>query len=79
MKNKTKKEYERHLNDVYSETCYDYVTALDVFDYITVRSRGTHTTRENIIKHYNNQKLGSLLRKYDPIAFNVGFNEWSYG
>lgn len=72
----TKKQYEAYLNGLYSETCYDYTTAINEFDYLTVKSRGNHTTRENIIKHYNNLQLGALLRKYDPIAFNVGFNEW---
>lgn len=77
MKNKTKKAYEAHLNELYEQTCYDYCTAISEFDYMTVKSRGRHTTRANIINHYNKQQLGALLRKYDPIAFNVGLNEWS--
>lgn len=24
-------------------------------------------------------KYGTMLRKYDPIAFNVGFSEWRRG
>jgi len=73
---KTATEIEKHLNEVYSDTIPDYCTAFQHFDYLTVKSRGKHTTRQNIIKHYNAGTLGKLLRQYDPIAFNVLQSEY---
>lgn len=64
-------KHETKLNALYQDTIPDYVTAFEKFDYMTVRSRGKHTTRNNIIKHYNAGTLGTLLKRYDPMAFNV--------
>ena len=66
-----KNNHEAVLNEYYSEAISDYQTAFEQFEYLTAKSRGKHTTKDNIIKNYNAGTLGTLLKKYDPIAFNV--------
>jgi hypothetical protein len=72
---KTKKAYEEHLNQLYAEY-YSSEQAVDLFEYMTNKSRGAHTTPSNIVSCAENHTLGTLLRKYDPIAFNTGFSDW---
>jgi hypothetical protein len=64
-----KNNKEQKLNDLFS-SCYSVDEALDNFIYLTNKSRGKHTTEQNIIIQYHNRKLGSLLKRLDPIAFN---------
>lgn len=61
------KQKEKMLNDYYMEMPES--RAIDEFEYLTNPSRGEHTTINNIRKQYRNGKLGTLLKKYDPIAF----------
>lgn len=75
-KNKTKSDYEKHLNDLYADS-FGMEQAIEQFIYLTSDKRGERTTKSNIISCYVNHQLGTLLRRYDPIAFNVGFNEWN--
>lgn len=75
---KTFKQYELYLNAFHSEH-YDFETMKDNFIYLTNKTRGKHISEKTLIKAYYNKTLGSLLRKYDPIAFRVGFNEWQPG
>lgn len=63
------------LNELYADIVRDYYEAFEMFEYMTNKSRGKHTTKQNIIKHYNNGTLGTLLKNYDPIAFNVQKSE----
>jgi hypothetical protein len=63
--------HEQKLNEYYQNTIPDYYTAFEHFLYLTNPTRGKHTTKNNIIKHYNAGTLGTLLKNYDPIAFNV--------
>lgn len=72
---KNKKNYETHLNELYADA-YSQEQAHDQFRYLANRTRGNYTTSTNIINAYANHTLGSLLRRYDPIAFNSGFNDW---
>jgi DNA-directed RNA polymerase subunit RPC12/RpoP len=59
----TQKEYEAYLNDLY------YGTDLNEDErYVYLSDRAFRLLRKG--------KLGTALRKYDPIAFNVGFGEW---
>lgn len=67
----TAKNHEQKLNELYADTIQDYYAAFEKFEYLTNKNRGKHTTKSNIISHYNNGTLGTLLRRYDPIAFNV--------
>lgn len=56
-----KKELEQELNSLYSTM--DKGEALDMFKYL-----GSRTI---INKHYNGNALGSLLRKKDPVTFDI--------
>ena len=66
----TQKQKEQKLNRIYSEV-YNEDDAVESLIYLTAKSRGKHTTEANIRKQYRNCKLGTLLRRLDPIAFNV--------
>ncbi len=72
----TAKSHEQKLNELYSDIIQDYHSAFEKFDYLLNKNRWKHTTRNNIISHYNKGKLGTLLRKYDPIAFNVSKSDF---
>ena len=71
--------FEKSLNEHYSEVIPDYFTAFEKFDYMTSKDRNKRTTKHNIISHYNKGTLGTLLKKYDTIAYNVLQNEWRNG
>ena len=58
---KTRKNYEDYLNDI-----YNIDEGLDVGEYMLPQAK----------RLLMSGKYGSALRKYDPVAFNVGFNEW---
>ena len=73
---KTRKQYEQYLNASYADS-FSSSQAEDHFEYLASRSRVKRTNIKRINEAYQNHELGSLLRKFDPIAFNVGFNEWS--
>lgn len=60
---KTKDNYEKYLNDLYyGQDLWGY----GISDY----------TYLNAPRLLIKGKLGTALRKHDPIAFNVGFDEW---
>lgn len=71
----TKKAYEAYLNELYADM-YANTEAIDNFLYLTNKTRGKHTTIKAIEVAHCNHMLGALLRKFDTIAFNVGFNDW---
>jgi hypothetical protein len=50
--------------------------AKNVKEYLTNKNRGKYVSTEKLRGILNQGKIGSLLRKLDPIGFNVGFNEW---
>lgn len=60
MNSKTKKAYEQYLNDL--------SPAQGSEEWIIA---GKIRMAE-----MNLQQYGSAIRKFDPIAFNVGYNEW---
>lgn len=62
---KTKKAYEEYLNELASGT-YSWDELMDRFGYLRPRASCL----------LNKLKLGTALRKYDSIAFEVGFREW---
>ncbi len=66
MKSKNKKEHEQYLNEVLTE-CYTPEQAVDNFIYLSNEA----TVRE----HYHQRTLGTLLRRKDPIAFQVSYKE----
>lgn len=69
MKFKTAKQKEEYLNALYFDI-YSEEQAVESFIYLTNKSRGKATTENNIRNHYKRRELGTLLRKFDPIAFN---------
>lgn len=66
----TPKKREQMLNRMYSDN-YSEDDAVESLIYLTNKNRGKHTTEANLRKQYRNKKLGTLLRRLDPIAFNV--------
>lgn len=65
---KTKKSYEEWLN-VESST-YESVV------YLTNPSRGKYLKPQSLKTSLYEGRYGTILRKYDPIAFEVGFNDY---
>lgn len=59
---KTRQNYESHLNEM-----HPYYEPF--MEYLCTKSRKARTTLDCA-------GYGTMLRKHDPIAFNVGFNEW---
>lgn len=60
---------EKHLNEMYA-SCYSEEEAVEAFAYLTNAKRtGGRTTEKNIRNCYTNHTLGTLLRRYDSIAF----------
>lgn len=71
---KTKKAYTEYLSNYYSD--FALQQAKDALIYLTSKNRVKYTTESKLTKAWSNFTLGEIIRKYDPIAFNVGFNEW---
>lgn len=70
MANKTKKKYEDHLNEIGAsfENC----------EYMCNPRRSGKVIKPGSLRNLlNDGRYGYALRKYDPIAFETGFNEWS--
>ncbi len=65
---KTKKDYEDHLNEV--------GMSFDDLVYITNPVRGRYISERKLRKDLGNNKAGTLLRKYDSIAFVSGYSDW---
>jgi len=65
-----KKQKEEELNRTFSD-CQSEDDAVDNFIYLTNKDRGEATTEGGIRKCYRENTLGTLLRRLDPIAFNV--------
>jgi hypothetical protein len=68
MKKQSNKE--QRLNDMYS-TCYSLNDAIDNFCYLNDGKIRNST----IATHYTNHTLGTLLKKYDPIAYRIAISE----
>ena len=66
---KTLSQKEKHLNKLYKDV-YSEEQAVDNFIYLTSKQRNKRTTEANIRNCAVNGTLGTLLRKFDPIAFN---------
>ena len=72
---KTKKAYEQYLNEYYSEMSVEH--AQEELGYITSNLRyGSILTMDKLIQRIEDGKAGAVIREYDPIRFEVGFNEW---
>lgn len=69
MAKKTKKKYEEYLNEIGAtfEDC----------EYMCNPRRGGKVIKPNSLRNLlNDMRYGYLLRKYDPIAFETGYNDW---
>lgn len=73
-KNYTRIKHEQHLNELYKDT-YSRDQAFDNFEYLTNKKRMNFIMPWNLWNHIDRGTLGTLLRKYDPIAFNVSYGE----
>lgn len=69
MAHKTKKKYEDYLNEIGAtfEDC-EYMC--------NPRRNGKVLKPKSLRNLLNDGRYGYILRKYDPIAFETGFNEW---
>ena len=76
---KTKSAYQEYLNDYYKDTLRDYHEADQRFNYL-IKGKARKSLfggiPNKLIRHYNGGTIGTLLRASDPVAFNVGFNDW---
>ena len=60
---KTMRNYESYLNEI-----YPYYQPF--MEYLTTKSRKARNVLDRAA-------YGTMLRKYDPIAFRIGFREWA--
>ena len=72
---KTKETYENYLNDHYDSVGFESTCRQLI--YLTNPDRGKHISNSVLEKWIGFKRAGTLLRKYDPIAFNTGFNDWN--
>ena len=59
---------ENYLNEFYA-TRYSKKKIVDHLAYFTDKNRGEHTNEKTIRHHHDNHTIGTLIRKYDPVAF----------
>lgn len=76
MSNKSKKFYEEYLNQFYSEMAPGDV--FDKFIYFTNKNRAISLSEKLLWNWIYKDKVGTLVRKYDSIYFNVGYNDWNH-
>ena len=73
--NNSKKQYEEYLNDVFNEMGWN--DTWDDLIYLTSKLRGNLICSQVVISNaYHNRKIGKLLRKYDSVRFETGYNDW---
>lgn len=72
---KSKKAYEKYLNQFYSGMAPSDV--FDKFIYFTNRNRAISLSEKQLWNWIYKDKVGTLVRKYDSIAFNVGYRKWN--
>ena len=68
---KTRKCYEKLLNDV-----YDIDQVIELTEHCWAGIDKTKKNQNRAKKLAKQRLYGTILRKYDKIAFNVGFNNW---
>lgn len=75
MANKyTRIKHEQHLNELYKDA-YSESQAYDQFEYLCNKQRKHFIIPRTLRNHINRGSLGTLLRKYDPIAFNTSYSD----
>jgi hypothetical protein len=68
------KDYENILNHNYGDMYTDEETEQQLI-YLTNPSRGHHISINALRKAIKEGRAGTILKKYDPIAFHVGKND----
>ncbi len=71
----TRKDYEKHLNEMLKD-CFSFSQALHEYIYLASQNTKPRTSKSHLKQTIVNGELGSLIRRVDPIRFNVGFNEY---
>ena len=71
MRKKTKKEYEEYLNNL-----YDFHTCRDLTEHCWAGNDKSHQAKQSALKLGLQCKYGTILKRFDPIAFEVGYQEW---
>lgn len=68
----TRNAFENYLNDSYSPNIAECI-------HFTVKCSGREKpiSKVKLQIKLDQKKYGTLLRKYDPVAFNVAFNDWA--
>jgi hypothetical protein len=63
------KKTEEYLNQFYADA-YSEEQTVDLLLYLTNKNRaGGHTTEKTIRHYHNNHMIGTLIKKYDSVAF----------
>lgn len=66
--------FEKKLNQQFADLPNEFV--FEQLIYLTSKHRGKHITERTLKSHIANETCGSLLRKYDPIAFFVAKHDY---
>lgn len=69
---KTRKAYEEYLNDSFSPNYTRRHT-----EHCWAGDDKTPAQKRSALRLANKGLYGTILRKHDPIAFEVGYQEWS--
>jgi hypothetical protein len=70
-----KKQFEKHLNESYADN-YTEEQLYDDLVYLTVKGRTGGSISQNRLRlAIVNHCAGTILRKYDPIAFQCAYND----
>jgi hypothetical protein len=67
----TRKTYEDYLNGL-----YDVQQVIELTEHCWSGNDKTQKEKNHAKKLANKRLYGTILRKYDKIAFNIGFNEY---
>lgn len=70
----TKSKTEKSLNDYFDET-FEYNELIEKFIYLTNKQRGDAISLKRLKNYILSKEVGTMLRKYDPIAFNTQYQE----
>ena len=66
---KTRKQYEEYLNEMITSS-YGQNELIEKYKYLTKNSRV-------LLMAWYQRRVGSLIRRQDPVLFDVGYSEWS--
>ena len=70
----TMARYEAKLNDTLSSV-YNEEEAFEQYEYLCNARRRYRCTEMTLRKYIRDNQLGTLIRRLDPIQFNVMYNE----